>query len=94
MAQKKKNIDFKKLNGSWISVDDKKYRITIKGSIMQEYYGREKTAVLNFKVNKNMLTAIDNHTGDIFKYEIVILNNHQMSLIYLDRGNTLNFKRK
>lgn len=93
-GQVKKNIDLKKLNGNWISLDDKKYHIVIKSLSWEDYYGREKTAVLNFKINKNIITAKDNHTGDTFKYEVVIVTNKQLTLIYLDRGNTLSFRRK
>ncbi|HUS01965.1 MAG TPA: hypothetical protein VMY77_09570 [Chitinophagaceae bacterium] len=49
-----KNIaGIKKLNGIWVSVDDRKYWITIKGAVWKEYYDRKRTATLTFRVNKN-----------------------------------------
>ena len=93
-AQVKKSIDLKKLNGTWVSTEDKKYWVVIKGLVMQEYYDKEKTAVLNFRIYSNVLTAKDIKTKDVFKYEIVTVNNKQLTMIYLDRGNTLSFRRK
>lgn len=93
-AQAKKNIVLKKLTGTWVSTEDKKYRVIIKGSIMQEYYDKEKTAVLRFRIHRNLLTAKDIKTGDVFKYDLVTVNNKQLTMIYLGRGNTLSFRRK
>ncbi len=93
-GQAKTNLDLKKLNGSWISTDDKNYHITIKDATWKDYYEKNVTTVLDLKINKNNITAKDKKSGEIYKYEIVKLNDKQLSLIYLDRGNTLSFKRK
>lgn len=93
-GQQKNKVDIKKLTGSWVSVDDTKYWITIKGAVWKEYYDMKRTATLTFSVNKNIIKTKDNATGEVFKYEIATLNNKRLELIYLERGNTLIFSRK
>jgi len=92
-AQAKNHIDLKKLNSSWISSDGKKYQVVIKDSKWIDYYDKQKTASLHFTIRNNIITALDNHTNDIYKYSIVYVNNKSLILINLDRGNTLSFKR-
>ncbi len=93
-AQKKNSIDLKKLDGNWISADDKRYHINIKGSAWIDYYGKEKNFSLAFTITKNIITATDNSTKEIYRYEIAKLNDKILDLVYLDRGNKISFKRK
>lgn len=93
-GQIRTRFDIKKLNGSWVSADDKKYWITIKGKVWKEYYDNKRTATLSFTVSKNIIKTKDNATGEIFKYEIRKLNNTSLELIYLERGNTFRFRKR
>jgi hypothetical protein len=83
--------NMKLLSGQWESIDDKKYEIIISDSII-EYYNKIETDAFSFKVEDNKLTKYSVN-GDLYEYEIVGLSKKYLTLMYLQRGNLLKFKK-
>jgi hypothetical protein len=89
-----KNIEKKLLFGKWISDDDKQYSLSITSGEIIEYYGKEKTGLLSYKILGNLLTQTDKKEGTIFNYLIREIKPDHFTLIYLEKGNALKFTRK
>ena len=79
--------------GRWKSVSDKNYSIVVNDSTIFEYYGKEITGILIFKIDGDKLIEINKKDKQEFYYSIIRLDKNQLTLLYLDRGNTLRFRR-
>lgn len=88
------NADRAKLQGTWVSRDDKNYTMVFKGSVVAEYYEKEKTSESNFILSKDTLVKTDINDGQVYRYAVTLLTANNLVLIYLDRGNLLRFRRK
>jgi hypothetical protein len=82
------------LIGDWILADEKNYRIVFTAGSQAEYYGKEVQAVFTYRCAKDTLISKDKTTGAIYKYALATLTDKNLTLIYLDRGNLLEFRRK
>jgi len=82
------------LLGTWISADDQNYKMTINESSIIEYYDSEEVDKFTYKRDKDNLTKTDLATSDKYQYKIQELTKTDLKLIFLDRGNTLAFKKK
>lgn len=83
------NKDF--LEGKWVSLEDKKFELEFKNNKRIEFYSRQKLSEGIYKINDSSLFVIDDEMKETLKYEIIKLNKDSLSLIYLDRGNMLNY---
>lgn len=81
----------KLLTGKWKSTADRNYVIIVSDSI-REYYKKVQTGIYSYKIEENRLTEIS-PLGEIYEYEISGISSKNLALIYLQRGNLLNFKR-
>ena len=86
------NKDF--LEGKWVSLEDKKFELEFKAHKRTEFYSGQKLNEGVFKINDSSLVVIDDELKETLKYEIIKLKKDSLSLIYLDRGNTLNYIKK
>ncbi len=94
-AQKKATVaDPKLLIGRWRSVDDKNVRITFTVDTETEYYEKSVMSVSTYSLKKDQLTAKDKESGEVYRYAILQLDAKSLSLLYLDRGNTLRYKKE
>jgi hypothetical protein len=86
------NKDF--LEGKWVSLEDKKFELEFKNNKRIEFYSGQKLSEGIFKINDSSLVVIDDEVKETLKYEIIKLNKDSLSLIYLERDNTLNYIKK
>lgn len=84
-------INQKLLTGKWKSTDDRNYVIIVSDSI-REYYKKVQTGIYSYSIKENRLIEIS-PLGEIYEYEITGLSTKNLTLMYLQRGNLLNFKR-
>ncbi|MFN5848804.1 MAG: hypothetical protein ACK43K_09955, partial [Chitinophagales bacterium] len=65
-----------------------------------EIYDNNIMDSLHFEIFENViekkcfLTTVSYSTSDTFKYEIINIDNANLTLMYLERGNELVFRRK
>ncbi|MCK9393787.1 MAG: hypothetical protein WCX30_01590 [Candidatus Paceibacterota bacterium] len=88
---KKQSSQLSLLLGRWISLDDANSEIEFKEGKKIDYYQKKKLSEGTFVQEGKSL--IVNEDGDEFKYTILELSDTNLSLSYLARGNTLNYKR-
>lgn len=86
------NKDF--LEGKWVSLEDKKFELEFKDEKRIEFYSGQKLNEGVFKINDSSLVVIDDELKETLKYEIIKLKKDSFSLIFLERGNTLNYIKK
>jgi hypothetical protein len=89
-----KSVDKTKILGTWVSAEDKNYTMVFKGDGVAEYYEKEKTSESTYKISGASLTKTDKADKSTYKYTILTLTDKALTLLYLDRGNTLKFRRK
>jgi hypothetical protein len=83
--------EFSLIQGKWSSVGDNDSIIEFDGDAKVDYYRDQKLLEGKFKITDNLLTVtID---GDTYKYTILNVSDSDLSLSYLPRGNTLDYKR-
>jgi hypothetical protein len=87
-------IELKKLPGTWVSIDDKKYQIVFTDSTQTDFYENEKQAFLKYRVTTDQLTTTDQESGEIYKYTILSLSDKYLTLQHHPRGNLLKFSRE
>jgi len=88
---KKQSSESSSLLGRWVSLDDANSEIEFKDGKKIDYYQKKKLAEGTFvQDGKNLVV---NEDGDEFKYTILELSSTNLSLSYLARGNTLNYKK-
>lgn len=97
--------NFNLLQGQWISVDDEKSVIEFMGDKKIDIYDGEIMEEIIFKLYKELpdggvgeedangeyMTAEVN--GDVFQYKIIDLSSTKLSLMFLPRGNILEYRR-
>lgn len=82
------------LNGKWISEDDKQYQLVFKDSIKQDLYGGKLESTYQYWIKKDSLIAKDVSSGDVFNYAIMGITDKHLTLMYLERGNLLKFRKQ
>jgi hypothetical protein len=92
-AQPKPSL-MQQLEGRWISEDDKQFEVVFKGNTKQDYYGGKVESHYRYRIRKDSLIATDVNTGDVFNYSIMGLTSKSLTLMYLERGNLLKFRKK
>ena len=103
-----KKINEAQFLGEWVSVDDSKYKVShSEDGILEEYYDDELmnsgswsiAEMLPEKISEQYPNAtegpflIKESDGETMFYIIESVTNTNLILIYLDRGNTLEFVR-
>ena len=87
--------------GRWVSLEDKQSFIELrKPNLYIDIYGKAVLDTMKFVISTNKTQAkpytelkVTGKDNTVFLYQIDYLSTKQLSLIYLDRGNTLNYKR-
>lgn len=82
-----------KIIGIWVSVDDVKNQVVFTKKTKLDYYGKMLVASYSYRIAGDSLTAKDKSDGSIYRYSVLSLTEKYLTLIYLDRGNLLKFKR-
>lgn len=82
-----------KIIGTWVSVDDVKNQIVFTKKAKLDYYDKALVSTYSYTINGDALTATDQSDGTIYRYSVLSLTEKNLTLIYLDRGNLLKFKR-
>lgn len=82
------------LNGKWISEDDRQYQLAFKDSTKQDFYGGNLESTYRYWVRKDSLIAKDIKSGEIFNYAIMGVTDKYLTLMYLERGNLLKFRKQ
>ncbi|MCX6159421.1 MAG: hypothetical protein WCK13_03905 [Ignavibacteriota bacterium] len=94
------------LEGKWVSTDDSKSVLQVKGNEWIEIYNGEKPEITKFATGDSCLandkaktnpkgkyiTVFDN--DEIRCFYIVNVNDSKLELSYVGRGNTLTYKKK
>lgn len=83
----------KQLLGTWFSEDDKKFQITFAGTIKKDFYAGKLQSTYQYWVKKDSLVTKDIQTNDVFNYAIMGLTEKHLTLMYLQRGNRLLFRK-
>lgn len=91
---KKKASNDDNIIGTWVSVDDSKYKIVFTKASKFDYYDRQLSSSYNYTIEKDSLITKDKSDGSVYYYSITSLTKNHLTLMYLERGNLLKFKRK
>lgn len=81
--------------GRWQAVDDEKSVVEFTDSEKTDYYDGEPLFVGNYQVDPiDRLTVVsDEAPEETFVYKVVEASADRLVLVYLDRGNTLEYRR-
>jgi len=94
------------LEGTWISTDDAKYSVQVKGNTWLELYDGEELDKFFFGFGDTCLANQDAKTNPNGKYitvfdsdgnrcyYIIKVNDSKLELSYMGRGNTLSYRKK
>ena len=83
----------KKVSGTWISGTDKKYSIVLTDSTWIDKYENKIIETRKLFIIKDTLITISKD-NDTLKYDLMNYTKKILSLMYLGRGNILEFRRK
>ena len=92
--------DLIKINilGTWISNDDKRSKMIFTKEFLVDIYDNEIIDTLSYlienKGKESLLKTIDLKANIEFNYSIDYLTSKNLSLIYLERGNALNYTKQ
>lgn len=78
------------IQGTWTSIDDPNSTIQFTDHAKIDLYDGKKMGEGTFEISGASLSVTMD--GDIFEYEILELNEENLTLSYLPRGNTLEYK--
>lgn len=83
------------LLGSWISLDDAKSVIKFTSSTKIDYYENKKMSESNFTLDEEeiYLTVEGDNEIEIYEYEIMELKDDTLKLMFLPRGNILDYEK-
>lgn len=80
--------------GRWQSTSDRKYEVVFTKTYKIDYYKGQKADTFFYRIKGDSLIAQDKSDQSFYYYSIERLSKSYLSLTYLDRGNTLVFKRE
>jgi hypothetical protein len=83
---------FQKIQGRWISIDDRKSVIEFLDNKKIDYYDGEIMYEEIFEIDNDDYLTTQSDDENI-KYKIIELTKNNLVLSYLPRGNTLKFER-
>ncbi|MFZ4798325.1 MAG: hypothetical protein ACOYMA_12585 [Bacteroidia bacterium] len=87
----------KNILGTWISNDDKNSKMIFTQEFILDFYDNKIIDTLTYTIeNKgkvSFLKTIDSKANIEFNYSIDYLTSKELSLVYLVRGNTLNYSK-
>jgi len=83
--------NFDLLQGRWKAIDDTNSVIEFKNNSKIDYYSDEQLFVGDFNLDKDYLVVSSN--DEIFEYRIIDLSDEILTLMFLPRGNTLEYER-
>lgn len=84
-------LDYSLIAGKWESLEDPDSSIEFKEGKKIDYYKGEKMSEDAYTLKDGVITV--NSDGEEMKYEIVGVSSGKLTLSYLARGNTLNYKK-
>lgn len=105
ISDRSRSIDIQKLQGKWRSLDDPRSTRSIQGNKVFDYYeGFEQVMEMTFEIGDNCLNASNNASLDVSQsymtfnevdqcFYIIKLDDRDMELSLVGRGNTLRFRR-
>ena len=93
LASSAQKPDPKLLIGRWQGTDDKKSEIVFTQDKQIDYYQKKQLLTSTYLVRHESLIVVDMKYGDTLYYSIDKLNTKVLSMIYLSRGNTLEYRR-
>lgn len=82
-----------KIIGTWISVDDNKNQIVFTKAAKLDYYNKTLVTTNSYTIAGDSLAVVDKSDGSNYRYSILSLTEKNLTLMYLDRGNLLKFRR-
>jgi len=84
------------LQGEWVSLDDPKSKITFEENIKKDFYEDELMSSGSFVIESfgSETYLVVSEDDGVFKYSIPELTEKDLSLMYLQRGNTLRYVRE
>ena len=80
-----------KIQGRWVSVDDNSSMIEFVGEQKTDYYNNQKLSEGIFTLDDDLLTVVNGN--EIYEYIILNITEQDLSLSFLPRGNTLDYRR-
>jgi len=87
----------KNILGTWISNDDKKSKMIFTKELLLDFYDNKIIDTLTYTIEnkgkESFLKTIDFKDNIEFNYSIDYLTSKDLSLIYLVKGNTLNYTK-
>ena len=84
----------KQLIGKWVSEDDKKAMIVFKDTLQQDFYAGELLSTHRYWIKDDSLVTKDLASGAVFNYAIMGVTEKNLTLMYLERGNLLKFRKQ
>jgi hypothetical protein len=97
--------NLKLLQGEWQAIDDENVIVEFKGKTKIESYSEEKITEETFEIydhsapiegtteNENGRYLLVNSDDELFKYKIIGISDGNLELMFLNRGNTLKYKK-
>ena len=85
-------FDTEKLLGVWQSLDDEKYSVEFNENKKIDFYDNEENSRQNYIIENEQM-VVGEPKIDKLIYEIVKLDDENLEMIYLERGNILRFKK-
>jgi hypothetical protein len=82
------------LNGRWVSKENSQFQLVFKDSTKQDFYGGKLQCTYRYRIKKDSLIAKDMSSGNIFNYAILGVTEKHLTLMDLERGNLLLFRKK
>ncbi len=87
----------KNILGTWISNDDKKSKMIFTKEFLFDFYDNKTIDTLTYTIEnkgkESFLKTIDSKANIEFNYLIDYLTSKEFSLVYLERGNALNYSK-
>lgn len=93
LASSAQKIDPKLLIGRWQGTEDKKSEVVFTKDKQIDYYSKKQVLISSYLLQHDSLIVVDMKYGDTLYYVIDKLNTKVLSMTYLSRGNTLEFRR-
>lgn len=82
------------LKGRWVSEEDRKYQVVFTDTLKQDFYDGKLTSSFRYWIKKDSLVAKDLSDGGVYNYSIDGLSRTHLTLMYLQRGNLLLFRKQ
>ena len=87
------DTSFAALEGLWVSLDDEQSKMRFEGENFEGIYAEEVAFSGTMTLDGDALVLTASDDPEPMRYSVVTLTETMLVVIYLDRGNTLKYRR-